>query len=99
MNKNIKIAGELIKIAKYIISNEEQFQEEYGDDTDNREYVENVKKDDGFGAIGVINGNEYVVCSGMDKNQVIKQAKKQGRNHYQEIDIYSKGKVIKTIKF
>lgn len=92
---NIKTAKQLIKLAKSLISSmdeEEQFDNE-------EEYVQNAKKDDGFCAIGIMkrNHNEYVITSGTDKNRVIKQAEKQ-KNHYDSIVIYSKNKLIETIK-
>lgn len=91
---NIRTVKQLIKLAKSLISSmdeEEQF--------DDEEYVQNVKKDDGFCAIGIMkrNHNEYVITSGDDKNKVIKQAEKQ-KNHYDSIVIYSKNKLIETIK-
>lgn len=92
MNENIRIAKELIKLAKLMIANEQN--EDYNDQIS----IDDIKEDDGFCAIGIINNNEQIIDSGINnKDQIIKQAQKELR-HYQKIEIYSRGKLIKTIK-
>lgn len=93
MNKNIKIAKELMKIAKNLIVSSDYNDQDYND----QDYINEVKNDDGFSAIGIINNHEQVIDSGTNKNQIIKQSQKE-LHHYDSIEIYSRGKLIKTIK-